>query len=105
MITKSEAQGNFMSYVKANMSWILLTSYIVLSLIFILYVLVYQRIVVVSYNAGAQAGYQTAVSDLVTQLQKSQCQPLPINLGQSKVEILNAECVKEQTPATTGASK
>lgn len=82
-----------------------LPAYIVISALIIIYV-VYSIIVGGIYNVGlnngAQQGYQAAVSQLIEQASKQDCQPVAINLGDTKVEVINVACLQgasSDTPA------
>ena len=80
-----------------------LPAYIILSALIIIYV-VYSMIVGGIYNVGAQQGYQAAVSQLIQQASQQDCKPVAINLGDTKVEVINVACL-QQAPAQNTASE
>ena len=50
------------------------------------------------YQAGAQAGYQSAVVETISKIQELDCkQPLEINVGDTKMSIVDLACL-QQTP-------
>ena len=72
-----------------NLGQILLAVWIVFSVVFIGNV-VLQSLKVNAQQEAAQAGYQQAIVDLVTQAQT--CEAFPINLGENSIELKAVNC-------------
>lgn len=57
----------------------------------------------VVYSAGVQAGYQTAVGQLVQQIGEK-CEPVAINVGETKVDVINVACLQQPEAGATDAA-
>jgi len=45
---------------------------------------------------GVRKAYETAVNQVIAEVEKSGCQPFSIYSGQKKVELVDFECVKKE---------
>jgi hypothetical protein len=95
----TEKKVDVWAFVKTNLGSIILTVYIIGSLIFL--VLSFYRNVLVAYaNNAFLQGQQQTIMTLAQELQKAQCQPLSLNLGQQgTLEIMDAKCTKAPAQA------
>lgn len=97
-MTVAEKKFNVWSFFKANIGSIVLTVYIVGSLLYIL--LNFYRDVVVAYGNNAYLKWQQdTVLGIAQEISKSQCKPLPLNLGQQgTLGIVDANCLGKAEP-------
>jgi hypothetical protein len=95
----TEKKVNVWDFVKTNSGSIILTLYILGSFVYI--ALSFYRNVLVSYaNNAFLQGQQQTIMTLASEVQKAQCQPLSLNLGQQgTLEILDAKCTKAPADA------
>lgn len=91
-VTRNKEEG-------ASLEWkrYLLPGYIVVSLLFIVYV-VYSTIVGGIYNLGlnngAQQGFKAAVAQLMEQA-GTKCDPVDLTLDNQKIQIVNYACTQQ----------
>ncbi|MCF7845793.1 MAG: hypothetical protein K9L85_01010 [Candidatus Peribacteraceae bacterium] len=79
-----------------NIGQILLAAWIIFSVIFVGNS-IWQNFQVSQVNQAAQAGYQQAVVDLLQQA--SSCQPFPVNVGDTSIQLQALNCTPQEVPA------
>lgn len=84
----------------SDVSWksYILPVYIVLSFIFILFVLFsYMKGMV--YTLGMQRGYNQWTLETISKLadQAWQCNPIPVNYGETTFQLINISCIKNES--------
>ena len=78
--------------VKMELRKILIPFYIILSSIFILYVLG-NLVAGVVYKQWVQEWYKAAISELIVKVEQ-RCEPVPVNFWEKQIEVINLACLQ-----------
>ncbi len=88
---------------ESNLDWkkYIIPTYIVVSallLLIVLYWYIVNSIYGAGYNTWAQNWYQSAVSELITEVTK-ECKGIKVSLWDSEVEVVNVACLQNNQAA------
>ncbi len=80
---------------KTGISWkqALLWAYIAFTIVLIVW-LIFNYFKNVVYSMGVQAGYGTAVEQLMKEV-GSKCEPVAVNIGEEQIDIINVACLQQ----------